>query len=48
MTNILAFARQGFLGDVTWESSRPGLIALAGVAAALLFFAYRGMQRIVR
>lgn len=39
MTNILALAREGFLGEVTWAGTWPGLVSLAGVCAVLLTFA---------
>ncbi|HYI46582.1 MAG TPA: ABC transporter permease [Actinomycetota bacterium] len=47
MTNVLALARQGFLGDVTWGGTWPGLVALTGLIGVLLFFAYRGMQKVI-
>ncbi len=46
MTNVLALAREGFLGPVTWSGSWPGLVALAGLIAASLLFAARGMQKV--
>ncbi|HEX2050584.1 MAG TPA: ABC transporter permease [Actinomycetota bacterium] len=47
MTNVLALARQGFLGEVAWSTTWPGLVALAGMFAVLLAFAARGMQKVV-
>ena len=47
MTQILALARQGFLGGVTWDGTWPGLVALGGVVTALLFFAHRGLQKVI-
>lgn len=47
MTNVLALAREGFLGQVTWDSTWPGLVALAGMGAVLLAFATRSMQRVI-
>ncbi len=47
MTNILALARQGFLGDVTWQQTWPGLLAIAGLGAVLLAFAARSMQKVI-
>ena len=47
MTQVLALARQGFLGEVTWDGTWPGLLALGASVSALLFFAYRGMQKVV-
>lgn len=47
MTNILALSRQGFIGDVTWGQTWPGLIALAGGIAVLGLFAVRGLRRLV-
>ena len=46
MTNILGLARQGYLGDVTWSTTWPGLVSLAGMATFFIVFAYRGMQRV--
>lgn len=46
MTNVLALARQGFLGPVTWGGTWPGLLALGGLSAGLLFFAWRSMQKV--
>ena len=47
MTNVLELARQGFLGDITWTTTWPGLISLLGMAAFLGLYAYRGIQKIV-
>jgi ABC-2 type transport system permease protein len=47
ITNVLALGRQGFLGEVTWEGTYPGLLSLGGLIAVLGFFAVRGMQRVV-
>ncbi len=44
MTNVLALARQGSLGDVTWSGTWPGLVSLAGMIAGLGFFAARSMK----
>lgn len=46
MTNVLALAREGFLGDVTWAGSWPGLVSLGAMGVALVAFAARGMVRI--
>ncbi len=34
-TNVLRMARQGFLGDVTWAGTWPGLLALLLSAVVL-------------
>jgi ABC-2 type transport system permease protein len=47
MTNVLALARQGFLGDVSWGGTWPGLVSLAGMAVVLYLFAHRSMQKVV-
>jgi len=47
LTNILAMARQGFLGDVAWSTTWPGLVAIAGSLAVLWTFAARGLRRLV-
>ena len=46
MTHVLALARQGFLGEVTWAQTWPGLVSLAGFGALMLLFAGRGMQKV--
>ena len=47
VTNVLTLARQGFLGDITWAATWPGLIAIAGLGAALVLFAARGMAKVI-
>lgn len=44
MTNVLRFARQGFLGDVTWEDSWGGLIAMAAMLVLATMFAASGIK----
>lgn len=44
MTNVLRFARQGFLGDVTWENSWGGLIAMAAMLILAVTFAMTGIK----
>jgi ABC-2 type transport system permease protein len=46
MTNVLALAREGFLGEVTWSGTWPGLLSLGGMLAALLVFSWRSMQKV--
>ncbi len=45
-TNILRLARQGFLGDVTWNDTWGGLVSIVGLSALLLLFAYRGLAKL--
>jgi ABC-2 type transport system permease protein len=45
ITQVVEAARQGFVGEVTWEGTWPGLVALAGFTAVLGTFALRGMRR---
>lgn len=45
VTQVLEAARQGFVGDVTWADTWPGLVALVGLGAVLTYFALRGMRR---
>jgi ABC-type multidrug transport system permease subunit len=42
---VLAGARQGFVGDVTWGDTWPALLAVAGLLTVLGAFAVRGMRR---
>jgi ABC transporter DrrB family efflux protein len=45
MTNILRMARQGFIGDVTWQQTWPGLVAVFGLLAVLGALAWRELRR---
>jgi ABC-2 type transport system permease protein len=47
LTPILELARQGFLGDVAWSTTWPGLLAIAGSIAALWVFAVTGLKRLI-
>ena len=47
ITEVLAMARQGFLGEVTWAVTGEGLLAIAGMLVVLGAFAYRGMQKVI-
>jgi hypothetical protein len=44
MTNVLRFARQGFLGDVTWEQSWGGLVAMGAMLLLATIFALTGLR----
>lgn len=46
ITKVLALARQGFLGDVTWAVTSEGLVAVGGMLVVLGIFAYRGMTKV--
>jgi len=46
MTNVIRLVRQGFLGDVTWSTTWPGLLALAGLIVFFGALAMRGLSRI--
>ena len=46
LTNMLELARQGFLGDVTWGHTWPGLLAIAGSVAVLWTFAATGIKKL--
>ncbi len=45
-TNILRLGRQGFLGDVTWDGSWGGLVAIAVLTALAWLFAQTGLRRL--
>lgn len=47
VTNVLQLARQGFLGEITWAASWPGLLSLLGMVVVLGVFAHRGMDKVV-
>ncbi len=45
VTQILEAVRQGFVGDVTWADTWPGLLCLAGLAVVVVALAMRGLER---
>jgi ABC-type multidrug transport system permease subunit len=45
VTQILEAVRQGFVGDVTWANTWPGLLALAGLAFVIVGLALRRLER---
>ena len=45
-TNILRLAREGWLGDVTWNATWGGLVSIVGISALTLAFAYRGLAKL--
>jgi ABC-2 type transport system permease protein len=46
ITNVLRMARQGFLGDVTWSLTWPGLVGLAAMITVLWVFAATGVRKL--
>jgi ABC-2 type transport system permease protein len=44
VTQVVEGVRQGFVADVTWADTWPALLALAGLATALVFTALRGLR----
>ena len=45
-TNILRFGRQGFIGNVTWHDTWPGLVAIVGMGIGMAVFADRGLKKL--
>ncbi len=45
VTQVVEAARQGFVGEVTWAETWPGLLALAGLLLVLGALALREMRR---
>jgi len=45
MTNVLRFARQGFLGDITWSQTWGGLVAMLIMLAIGTGYAITGLRR---
>lgn len=45
MTNVLRFARQGFLGDITWSQTWGGLVAMGVMLVVSTTFALTGLRR---
>jgi ABC-type multidrug transport system permease subunit len=45
VTQIVETVRQGFVGDVSWSDTWPGLLALVGIALVVTTLALRGLNR---
>jgi ABC-type multidrug transport system permease subunit len=45
VTQVLDAVRQGFVGDVTWSETWPGMLALAALLTIVASLALRGLQR---
>ena len=45
VTQILEAVRQGFIGEVTWADTWPGLLSLAGLAVVFAGLAIRSLRR---
>jgi ABC transporter DrrB family efflux protein len=45
VTKVVEAIRQGFVGDVTWAKTWPGLVALVALVIAFWGLALRGMHR---
>jgi ABC-2 type transport system permease protein len=45
-TNILRLAREGWLGDMSWNDTWGGLVAIVGLSAVTITFAYRGLAKL--
>jgi ABC-type multidrug transport system permease subunit len=45
VTQVVETARQGFVGDVTWADTWPGLLAITGLLAVMGALALREMRR---
>jgi ABC-2 type transport system permease protein len=45
VTQILDAVRQGFVGNVSWSETWPGLLALAGIGLVVVTLAMRGLER---
>lgn len=48
LTSVLQLARTGFLGDITWGDTWPGLLALAVLGVLAMLFARRGLATLDR
>jgi ABC-2 type transport system permease protein len=48
LTRVLDLARMGFLGDVTWSATWPGLVALAVLSGLAMAWARTGLDRLDR
>jgi ABC-2 type transport system permease protein len=45
-TNILRLSRQGFLGEVTWDDTWGGLVAIVALSTLTLWFAKRTLAKL--
>lgn len=46
LTYIMELARQGFIGEVAWSSTWPGLVSIAAAVTFFAVFAWRMFQRV--
>jgi ABC-2 type transport system permease protein len=46
VTHILEGVRQGFVGDVTWHTTWPAYVSLAGLLLVFSALALRGLRRV--
>ena len=44
-TNVMSFARQGFIGDITWGTTWPGLLAIVVMVSVTVLGAALSMER---
>jgi hypothetical protein len=47
-TSVMRFARQGFIGDITWSVTWPGLVAMAVMVSATVVAAATSMRKLSR
>ena len=47
-TSVLRFARQGFIGDITWSVTWPGLVAMTVMVSATVVAAVTSMTKLSR
>jgi ABC-2 type transport system permease protein len=45
VTQVLDAVRQGFVGDVSWSETWPGMLALAAIGVVVITLALRGLER---
>jgi hypothetical protein len=45
LTNVLQFARQGFLGPLAWSTTWPGIVALVAMVAVTGMAAGRSLGK---
>ena len=48
VTQVVEAVRQGFVADVTWAGTWPGLVVVAALGSVLVLLALRGMLRLGR
>ena len=47
-TTVMSFARQGFIGDITWSLTWPAMVAMVAMVSATMVVAAASMAKLSR